>query len=56
MNIVKNNPLEKLAGFKIANTEVLKSIVGGFKEAVESKKKDVTSDKQDSASNDTFGG
>jgi hypothetical protein len=55
MNTVNKNQLEKLAGFQVKNTEVLKSIVGGTLSKVEdSKKKDVTSDSQDSASNDKF--
>jgi hypothetical protein len=56
MKTVKKDQLEKLAGFQVANAEVLKSIVGGTLARVEadSKKKDVTSTDHDSASNDTF--
>lgn len=51
---MKRNSLVKLADFKIANSEVLKSIIGGTEKAatVESKKKDVDSTMQDSASDD----
>lgn len=55
MNIIKNNSLEKLSGFEIANKDLLKSILGGVKESPDSKKKDVSSEKTDSASGDTFG-
>jgi hypothetical protein len=56
MKTINKNQLEKLAGFEVKNAEVLKSIVGGTLSKVEadSKKKDVTSDSQDSASNDKF--
>jgi hypothetical protein len=54
MNTVNKNQLEKLAGYQVVNTEVLKSIVGGTQLEADSKKKDVTSTSQDSASNDKF--
>jgi hypothetical protein len=56
MKTVNKNQLEKLAGFQVANAEVLKSIVGGSlaKLEADSKKKDVSSTSKDSASGDTF--
>jgi len=55
---MKKQSLEKLAAFSIKNSAVLRSIVGGIEAPAESttdsKKKDVDSEKQDSASNDHF--
>jgi hypothetical protein len=48
MKTKKHNQLEKLSGFKIANTEVLKSIVGGFKEKeLDTRKRDAPSQEAD---------
>lgn len=45
--------LQSLTSFEVLNNETIHMITGGTAIA-ESKKKDVTSEKQDSASNDHF--
>lgn len=50
---MKKQQLENLNGFLLNNNDVLKNISGGSA-ASDSKKKDVTSDKQDSASGDHY--
>jgi len=55
---MKQPKFEKLNQYLITNNEMLKSVVGGITVPVEStvdtKKKDVDSTSQDSASNDHF--
>ncbi|SDH17901.1 MULTISPECIES: hypothetical protein [Pedobacter] len=55
---MKKQNLEKLAAFSIKNGAALRSIVGGLQvpaeSSTDSKKKDVDSEKQDTASNDHY--
>jgi len=55
---MKTKNLEKLAAFSIKNSAALRSIVGGIEVPAEpttdSTKKDVDSEKQDSASGDHY--